>query len=120
MKIKRLLISSLGLIAVACNQPNSSNSTGAGSSTTASSSTGVSTATATTTTTTSSTTTINALQIITKADPTGSFDAANVPLAGGASVKAARIFNLDGSLITTGNIPTWFSEARVFLTSTRT
>lgn len=62
----------------------------------------------------------NAVQIIPKADPTGSFDAVSVPLAGGTSVKASRYYDLTGSLITTGNLPSWFVEARIFLTSTRT
>ncbi len=61
-------------------------------------------------------------QIITRASSTGSFDAATPPVSGGLSIRAARIYNLDGSLLTTssGTYPTWFSQANVFLTSTRT
>lgn len=63
----------------------------------------------------------DAFQVITKADPsTGSFDSTSVPVAGGVSVRARRLFFLDGTLIPTGNFPTWFADARVFLTSTRT
>jgi hypothetical protein len=63
---------------------------------------------------------INAFQVITKADPGASFDPVSVPLAGGSSVKASRIFGLDGSLIASENVPPWYVESRVFLTSTRT
>lgn len=63
---------------------------------------------------------VNAIQVIPKADNTGSFDLVSVPAAGGVSAKASRLYNLDGSLITTSNLPTWFVEARAFITSTRT
>lgn len=63
---------------------------------------------------------VNAVQIITKGDPTGSFDLVSVPAAGGALVTASRFYNLDGSTITTANVPPWFAGAHVFLTSTRT
>lgn len=66
------------------------------------------------------TSTVNAIQIITSAGSNGSFDPVSVPAAGGVAVKASRIFGLDGSLIAAANIPTWFVDARVFLTSTRT
>lgn len=69
---------------------------------------------------TSSSSGVAAVQIITKADSSGSFDAVSVPMAGGVSVRASRLWNLDGSMITTGNVPSWFIEARAFLTSTRT
>ncbi|MGE4232928.1 MAG: hypothetical protein AB7F43_06310 [Bacteriovoracia bacterium] len=65
-------------------------------------------------------TTYNAIQIIPKADTTGSFELVSVPVSGGVSVKASRIFDLSGTQIQTGSVPSWYSEARVFLTSTRT
>lgn len=68
----------------------------------------------------SNTSNVMAFQIITKASPSGSFDSPAVPAAGGISVKTQRLYNLDGSLITTGNVPTWYADSRVFLTSTRT
>ncbi len=88
--------------------------------TTATTSSTTSTTSSTTTTSFNTTSSINAIQVITKADPTGSFDPVSVPLAGGSSVRANRLYNLDGSLITAGTLPPWFIEARVFLTSTRT
>ncbi len=75
----------------------------------------------TSTTSSSSSSSVNMFQIITKANSTtGSFDNSAVPLAGGISVKAQRLFYLDGSSISTSNFPSWFSEAKLFLTSTRT
>ena len=107
----------LVLLVSGCQQPTSgsgsASSGGTPSSSSGSSNTGGST-------TTTSTSTIKALQVILKADATGSFDAAAVPAAGGASIKASRVYKLDGTLITTSLVPTWFSEARAFLTSTRT
>ncbi|MBI2605701.1 MAG: hypothetical protein HYW49_06435 [Deltaproteobacteria bacterium] len=84
---------------------------------------GTASSSSTASTTTSSSTTsvgytgINAFQIIPKGDSTGSFDLATNT---GTAVKAQRLYNLDGSQIASGNIPAWFSEARVFITSTRT
>lgn len=124
-KIKSLKLSVPTLVSVAvatavvsgCQQPSSGEGASTSSSAKPSASASSGSGSSTTTTTTS---TVNAIQIITKADPTGSFDGAAVPAAGGASVKASRLYNLNGSLVTTSLIPTWFSEARVFLTSTRT
>lgn len=73
-----------------------------------------------TTSTSTSSSGINAIQIITKGDSSGSFDNSIAPVSGGVGAKATRIFNLDGSLISTGSIPAWYSESKVFLTSTRT
>ena len=106
----------LTLLVSGCQQPTSGSTSSTSGSGNASSS-GSSNSGSTTTTSTS---TINALQVILKADATGSFDAAAIPGAGGASIKASRVYKLDGTLITTSLIPTWFSEARAFLTSTRT
>lgn len=63
---------------------------------------------------------INAVQIITKSGSTGSFDATSVPASGGVAAIAQRFFALDGSQISSGNMPTWISEAKLFLTSSRT
>lgn len=73
-----------------------------------------------TTTSTAISSSISAIQIIPKTGSTGSFDNTSVPTSGGVAVKSQRIFALDGSQIATGNVPAWFSEASVFLTSTRT
>lgn len=117
------------VLASGCNpsgqgQSSSSGTTvslGTGSSgSSASGSSGSSGSVVTTPSSSSAVTTISAIQIIPKADSTGSFDAVAVPPAGGSAVRAARIFALDGSQIPTGNIPAWFGEARVFLTSSRT
>ncbi|HRK01070.1 MAG TPA: hypothetical protein PLH57_00270 [Oligoflexia bacterium] len=63
---------------------------------------------------------VTAIQIITKADSSGSFDSAIVPVSGGVSLAASRLYDLSGALIPSGSIPSWFVEARLFLTSTRT
>lgn len=63
---------------------------------------------------------LKAIKIVFKADGSGSFDPVAVPNAGGLSLKASRIFDINGNLISNSSIPPWFSEARVFLTSTRT
>jgi hypothetical protein len=60
------------------------------------------------------------VQVITRADATASFDTVALPASGGASIKAVRYFNLDGSIIGAGLLPTWFREARLFLTTSRT
>lgn len=126
LKIKSLKLSASSLLSVVvaaalvsgCQQPSSGD--GNASSSTSSTPPSSSSSSGSGSTTTTTTSTVNAVQILPKADPTGSFDAAAVPAAGGASVKASRLYNLNGSLLTTSLIPTWFSEARVFLTSTRT
>ncbi|MEW6057450.1 MAG: hypothetical protein AB1540_12630 [Bdellovibrionota bacterium] len=106
----------LGGFASGCKSPTdstdgSSTASGASSRSSTTSGSGV----------TSSTSSIYAFQVITKAgSSTGSFDGASVPAGGGIAVRAQRIFALDGGLISSANTPTWFSESRVFLTSTRT
>ena len=75
---------------------------------------------ATSSTTTTSYSGVNAFQVITKTGASGSFDATAVPASGGVAPKAQRIFGLDGTQIAVGNIPTWYVESRVFLTSTNT
>src|SRR5262245_13873026 len=104
---------SLSFLSTGCQQPSSSSASGTSSSGTGSTlggSTLTGSSGASGSTSTSLGSTVNAIQIITKADPTGSFDPVSVPLSGGASVKATRIFNLDGSSITVGNVPPWFVE----------
>lgn len=118
------LVFTMAALVGGCQQPTSGSSTvsssGSTSGATSSGSSSSGSSGSSSSSTSSTTSTVNALQIITKADGTGSFDGAAVPAAGGITVKASRLYNLDGSLITSSLIPTWFSEARVFLTSTRT
>jgi hypothetical protein len=115
--------SSLGLLFVSilfvtgCQQPDSATAAAAAAGSASSSGSSGSSSGSTTTTTSSG---VSAIQLITKGDSTGSFDLAAVPVSGGTTVRAARYYNLDGSTISTINMPTWLRESRVFLTSTRT
>jgi hypothetical protein len=103
-------------LSLGCQQPNSSSQSGVINGASSQNSAGSSAPSSSA----SSTSGLNAISIVTKADPSGSFDATSVPVAGGIAAKAQRLFNLDGSAITSGTVPAWFVESRLFLTSTRT
>lgn len=124
---KNILIAVFALVSLSgcfsSGQPvtaTAASSSSASTSTSSSTTSGTSSTDATTSSSISFTGT-NAVQIITKANSSnGSFDSAAVPVAGGLPLLATRIFNLDGSQIATGSIPSWFAQAKIFLTSTRT
>lgn len=71
-------------------------------------------------TTTANSSNITAFQIITRVGASGSFNSAVVPISGGVSLAAARLFDLNGTQISSTNVPAWFVSAHAFLTSTRT
>jgi hypothetical protein len=111
-KIKTIVISFIILFSqIACNQ-----NTGTGTRTPSSNST----VTSSSSSSTFSYSGINAVQIIAKTGSNGSFDSVVPPPSGGLSVYASRYFNLDGSIISTSQVPTWLAQASLFITSTRT
>ena len=61
----------------------------------------------------------NAVQIITRTGTQGSFDSTAVPSSGGVTIYAQRFFDLQGSSLSTSQIPAWLTSASIFLTSTR-
>jgi hypothetical protein len=114
VRLQFITLVAIGFALSACNNQS------AGTSSSSSGGTSSALSSATTTAATSTYTGINAFQIITQAGSSGSFDNAAVPVSGGLLVSATRLFNLDGSSIASGNLPAWFVQSQVMLTSTRT